>query len=329
MAYTGYTGILLGAETGSLWFTPLTSSLVSRIAGSALNLVATPQGRAPAIQQTGGVAQTWVGGHLAYTYANPSPNISNLNSVISVGASGGDANRFSGSIGGYAVFDALTQAEMGDLAAFFDDINVSLGRPVFFNELLCGGDSNTFGTGAGPASPTLTQRFSYLAAQELRLIENAQGIPSSGLAWSDGWATQRRQIERLLGTSARFNVLMLGTNDVANLVQETALANYEALLVSAQRARVQNLMVVGVGSVNWTAAGIAYPGTGYANNPHGADDIANYNASVAALCAEYGIAYADLSTMPNVLQTDGVHNSVASHASQAAWLTNKMRELLL
>lgn len=327
VAFAGYTGAVMGSSTNSNFFAPLAASLIGRISGGTVSTAG--QGRCRAMQQTAGVAQAWAGGYLSATLANASPTQNN--SVICVaGANAGDANNFSGSIGGYAYFDTLTAVEMGDVADFFDNINIALGRPVFFEELLAHGDSNTFAVGNGPTPPSAAQRWSALLAADFSLIENNQGYSGSSiLATNPNSGTQLRLIQRLFGTSARVNVLMWGTNDIANATTVQSLIDYEAAVVAAKRARVQNIILLGVGTVDWVAAAVTYAGTGFATNPHDNTQVPAWNAAVKAMAARQGVGYYDISTVPNALQTDGVHNTIANQPALYSGIAAAIRSQVL
>ena len=326
ISYTGYAGAAFGTNAASNMFLPLTSVAYGRIAGA--NVPARSHGRWRAMQQTAGVAQAWLGGWVEFSQANAAPTLAN--SVMSIAAVNvGDGSNFSGSIGGYAIFDPLTQTEMRALSDFFDAANIALGRAVLFEELCAVGDSNTFaGTGSGAAPAGSALRWPKLLSDSFGLIENNQGYGGGNIRATDA-NLGGNTVRRMLGLSARVNVVMVGTNDIANAATAQALADYESFISAAQQVGIPNFMVLGIGTVDWVAAAAAFAGTGYATNPHDNTQVPAWNTAVAAICARYAVPFFDISTIPNVLQSDGVHNSIASHASQSPAIRAAMSAKLL
>lgn len=337
--YPGGTGVIVGAASGSLFFTPLAGSNLVRIGGVSI----TPQtagGRMRAVQVSGGQIQDWFGGSLENVAS--SSGFNNANVAVTIGSSGGaSSNNFTGNLGGYAYFQSLTSMEMGYLIDFFDAISIAMGRPIWFEELLGLGDSNTFAVAQGNGTPpSATQRWTYLMAQDFVMTENNQGYPggtiSSGGTQNSMTTTMPR---RWMAAGSRLSAVMYGTNDVAQAIGISAINQLQNNLQRALNARIsQQILVIGVGDVNWPVAAASYPGSGYAINFHDTTQIPAFNAQVRAIVASLAltnqtpcnIGYADLYLLPNILQpTDGVHNIVASHAQQASAFGQAFRGMML
>lgn len=331
--YAGYTGggNAFGTQSGAQIFGPHAATGNTRISqqdvgaavtGGAVNAI----GRFRATQQRLLAPNSWsieayVGGAMINSTTKTSL-VANTGAIGVGGVNGG--SWFNGSIGGYAYFDYMTPQELLELNKFFDNVNEEIGRQVFFEELLCCGDSNTLGILAGPVPPTAAQAWPTLVANQYGLTVNNQGY-LGGTLDTNGANNLRGQIHRGLALSPRALVLMIGTNDTAN-AYTTLLGQYSQYLDWLQLVNIPNLLVLGVGQVDWPAAKAYYPGSGYDIQPHTTSDITNFNNAIEAMCASRYINFGRIDTLPNVLQTDGVHNTVASHASQATYISSVLRK---
>lgn len=337
IAYAGAVGNAGGSNANSNYFTINGTSLIARISNGTTNTgVAAGMGRYRAVQQTAGVTQAWFGAYIGDQVANAAP--SGNNTVYCVGGAAG-SNEFPGSVGGAAFFDTLTAAEHGDMTDFFDGLSIALGRNIFFEEVCCIGDSNTFVYGNGPQAPVAPNRWMRALADELGLAEQNQGVPGARISPYDGnLGTPTRIQQRMIGLSSRINLMMPGVNDVADYSSTPALAtkllnqlgsksnsinNYELLIASAVLARVPNIMLLGLGKVNWPVAA-ALVGTSFAGVGVDRGQIQDWNQSVKALAAKYNVGFFDISGI-NVNQTDGVHNTSACQAAIAAGIVGALR----
>jgi hypothetical protein len=337
--YTGHVANVGGSNANSNYFTQNFASKLARISGTSIGngvsngvdlQYALGQGRFCAVQQTGGVGQSWRGAYLQATMPNASP--SGNNSVYAVGGAAG-TNEFTGSIGGIAFFDPLTQSEMGDLADFFDGINIAMNRQVFFNEVCTLGDSNTFVYGNGTTPPVSPNRWSRTIADQYGMAENNQGYPGARIYKLDGQiGLPSMYLARMGCASSLINILAPGYNDVANSFNypiNSALADYEVAVANLKLARTPNIMLLGCGLNSWAVGAANYPGTPTADVRHSQTEIPAWNAAVAAMAARQGVGYFDISTVPNVLQSDGIHNASSCQAAIGAAVAAAIRAQLL
>lgn len=334
VAFAGVVGNPGGSDANSNYFTMNGGSRIARISAGTTAL--TPgMGRYCAVQQTAGVTQAWRGAYLMATIANAAP--SGNNSVYAIGAAGG-ANEFTGSVSGAAFFDPLTATEHGDLTDFFDNVNIALGRAIFIEEVCAVGDSNTFVYGNGPSAPVAPNRWTRALADQLGMAENNQGMAGARInPFVDLLiATPERLTQRMMGCSSRINILAPGVNDIADYSatapvvlgpnKSASLANLEFAVVSAKLARVPNICLVGVGVVNWAVAKASYPATSYGtvtDTTYGL--VADWNNNVQDMATRLEVAYFDPRSVPNVPQSDGLHNNSACQNLIGAALATSLR----
>lgn len=164
-----------------------------------------------AINTDGTTGTSYLGGYQQTSAAIAAATSPNSNITLLSTAGG---NYSSQVISGFAAWaPSATAAELKDLAMFFRNANLALGRLVCQPSLCADGDSIT--AGFLLASPTTT-RYSKLVANALGLTEDNHGINGSAMTTVGGAANSWIATYKIIHSAARAPTLLtvaLGTND--------------------------------------------------------------------------------------------------------------------
>jgi lysophospholipase L1-like esterase len=309
---TWNTGALGGSTVGSSYYLNFqniskvgTNSTSSHLRGRALQFA----------QFRGGQAEFGTGGSITHTQAGGASAMSGTFNVFSTaGSFYSDAT-----VGGYAIFEAMTTNELGVLDTFFKQINSQLGRNPYAPDVNFIGDSVTAGVGA----TSTTNRWVNIFATTFGLAINNQGSSGATLK-SPPYPTFSvyALVEKLFNKPSSFYVIALGTNDAYNYdAPSTHLEDF----ISTYRSMLDQLRAsnIDLGSQVIVISPF-YPADSALTNGVTRERYVSYVNAVSSLASEYGIPYVDgYATIlnaggPGVAMADGIHPNDVGHAAIAA-----------
>jgi lysophospholipase L1-like esterase len=179
------------------------------------------------------------------------------------------------------------------------------------------GDSYTIGTSVAQEERWPDQ---LVAALQDRLpLELVANLGVNGFSTND---LIRFELPQLAGLRPEFVTLLIGVNDIVRGVSlDRYRANVQQILAAIlDLVPRERILVVSIPDYTRTPSGADY---GDAPQQRGA--IRSFNAAMAAMCAERGIAFVDISEVadavnadPSLVAWDGLHPSGAQYARWVA-----------
>jgi len=231
-------------------------------------------------------------------------------------------------VGGYALFDAMTPDELGSVDLFFKQVNAAVGRDSFAPSVNFIGDSITTGIGASGEST----RWATIFAARYGFTRNNQGQSGATLkAPPFPTFAVYPLTANLYNKPSALYVLALGTNDARNFAApSTHLEDFDA----AYRVMLDTLAADGVslkdqvilmGPIWVTDTGLE----GLTRSRY-----LDYVAAVAQIADDYGLAYVDayaviLAAGGASALADNVHPNDTGHAALAAAVQQAFESLMV
>lgn len=222
-------------------------------------------------------------------------------------------------VGGYALFEAMTPEELGRLTLFFQRVNANCGRDVYAPNVSFIGDSITEGVGASSEAT----RWVNVFASKYGLAINNQGLGGYTLKapqFPGPWGVYPL-IERVYNKPSTSYVIFIGTNDAYNYTAPpTHLQDFE----STYRTMLDTLIADGISIKSQVVlVSPSWPSDAALTNGITRARYESYVAKVAQIATDYEAPYVDayatiLAAGGQAALADTIHPNNAGHAAIAA-----------